>query len=427
LILKGFLFASKHFRLLDTLCKCQSKEYFFINSIIIITLSLLLLLLNFNLFYTFYREALAFSPPFGLQEITNENRHWIQTYGNSDPHLRSNYTDMLAVNYISDGKDLNATIWLASGFESSSIPAYDQPFRKISYGMLIDADSNTKTGYNGADYDLYLVASSGKLNGYLYQLSSTGMYKLVKSINRTQVLTDPNALRGAVSLDLPLSLIGYPSKYNLLFYTAESYKSNEARQFTSWVNIPPPSLEIATSPGSVTIRQGQEQAIPARIKSTTGFSNDVINITLASSNNNRYNYDIASGFNSSDLHVAIQRNQPPLFKISVPKQTPLGIYTIPLIVTIREPSIATLTKPISINTTRGIVDPKFELSKKIPTVGYLTKPVNFTVAVIAPKTIGEEFKDFWGTYGQFIGLFAGGFVGVFAKYLFDRRRKRENE
>jgi hypothetical protein len=406
---------------LDTQYKCQLKEYSFINSVVVIALSLLLLILN--PFYIFYTEAVAFSPPFGLQEITNENRHWIQTYGSNDPHLRSNYTDMLAVNYISDGKDLNATIWSASGFGNSSTHPYNQPYRKIIDGMLIDADSNKKTGYNGADYDLYLEAASGKLNGYLYQLSSTGIYKLVKSINRTQVLGDPNALRGAVSLELPLGLIGYPDKYNLLFYTAESYKSNEVRQFTSWVNIPPPSLEITTLPSNVMIRQGQEQTIPARIKSTTGFSNDVINITLASNTNNRYNYDIASGFNSSDLHVAIERDQPPLFKISVPKQTPLGIYTIPLIVTIREPSIATLTKPISVNATRGVVDPKFELSKKFPTVGYLTKPVNFTVTVIAPKTIGEEFKEFWGTYGQFIGLFAGGFVGVFAKYLFDRRKK----
>ena len=141
------------------------------------------------------------------------------------------------------------------------------------------------------------------------------------------------------------------------------------------------------------IRQGQELLIPARIKSTTGFSNDVINITLAGNNNNN-NYDLATGFNSSDLHVAIERNQPPLSKIGVPRQTPLGIYMIPLIVTIREPSIATQTKPISTNTTRGVVDPKFELSKKFPTVGYLTKPVNFTVAVVAPMTISEQFKDF---------------------------------
>jgi hypothetical protein len=367
-------------------------------------------------------EAFASSPAFELQEISNENPKWVQTYGNSDTHLKSNYTDIQAVNYISDGKTLNATIWLASGFKSS--PVYNDPFRKISYGMLIYGDSNPKTGYNGADYDFYVEVSGGKLNGYLYQLSSTGGYKLLGSKNLTQSLLDPDALRGAVSLELDLSSINYPSKYSLLFYTAESYKSNEVRQFTSWVSIPPPSLEITTSPSNIMIRQGQEQIIPARIKSTTGFSNDVINITLASNNNN---YDIASGFNSNDLHVAIERNQPPLFKIVVPRQTPLGIYTVPLIVTIREPSIATQTKPISTNATRGLVDPEFELSKKYPTVGYLTKPVNFTVTVIAPMTISEQFKEFWGTYGQFIGLFAGGFVGAYAKVIFDKRKRRHEE
>jgi hypothetical protein len=86
---------------------------------------------------------------------------------------------------------------------------------------------------------------------------------------------------------------------------------------------------------------------------------------------------------------------------------------VPLIVTIREPSIAPLSKPLSENTTRGTVDPEFDLSKRFPTVGYLTKPLNFTVTVMAPMTISEQIKDFWGTYGQFIGLFTGGFVGVF--------------
>ena len=41
--------------------------------------------------------------------------------------------------------------------------------------------------------------------------------------------------------------------------------------------------------------------------------------------------------------------------------------------------------------------------------------------------ISEQFKDFWGTYGQFIGLFAGGFVGAYAKMLFDKRKKRHEE
>lgn len=188
--------------------------------------------------------------------------------------------------------------------------------------MLIDADNNPTTGYNGADYDVYVEAASGKLTGYLYQLSSTGFYKLLESINLTKSLTDPNALRGAVSLVLPLNLIDYPSEYNLLFYSAESYKSNEVRQFTNWVSIPPPSLEITTSPSNTTIRQGQEQLIPARIRSTTGFSNDVINITLATNKNDNNNiYDTTSGLNSSELTIDIERNQPPLFKIAVPQLT----------------------------------------------------------------------------------------------------------
>jgi hypothetical protein len=386
-----------------------------INSIIIIIILLPLSLLFLN---PSDEEAVASSPAFELQEITNENPHWVQTYGTSDAHLKSNYTDIKAVNYISDGKTLNTTIWLASGFTSSS-PVYNHdPFRKITYGILIDADSNPKTGYNGADYDFYVELARGKLNGYLYQLSSTGDYIIVGSKNITQSLLDPDALRGAVKLELDLQSINYPSKYDLLFYTAESYKSNEVRQFTSWVSIPPPTLEMSTSPNNIQIRQGQQLLVPARIKSTTGFSNDVLNISLA---------DTASGFNSSDLHVVIERNQPPLFRVAVPQQTPLGIYTVPLIVTIREPSIATQTKPISTSTTRGVVDPKFELSKKFPTVGYLTKPVNFTVTVIAPMTISEQFKDFWGTYGQFIGLFAGGFVGAYAKVIFDKRKKKHDE
>jgi hypothetical protein len=183
---------------------------------------------------------------------------------------------------------------------------------------------------------------------------------------------------------------------------------------------------MTTSPSNIMIRQGEEQLIPARIKSTSGFSNDVINMTVGTNNN-----DMGSGFNSSEVHVAIQRIQLRLFKISIPQQTPLGIYTIPLIVTIREPSAATLTKPISINAREGKVDPEFELSKKYPTVGYLTRPLNLTVTVMPPNSLSDQFREFWGVYGGFItiiGIIAGGFVGAFATMMFDRRKKRrENE
>ena len=53
-----------------------------------------------------------------------------------------------------------------------------------------------------------------------------------------------------------------------------------------------------------------------------------------------------------------------------------------MIVTIREPSAATLAKSISINARGGMVNPEFALSKTYPTVGYLTRPLNLTITVM---------------------------------------------
>lgn len=126
--------------------------------------------------------------------------------------------------------------------------------RKLTYGMLVDADSNTKTGFNGADYDLYVESLDGNLSGYLYQLSTTGGYKLVGSeTNFTHTHGRSSMGPGYVNLNLDLDSINFPSEYSILFYTAESYKSNEVRQFTNWVTIPPPILQISTSPSNITI------------------------------------------------------------------------------------------------------------------------------------------------------------------------------
>ena len=362
------------------------------------------------------------SPSFELQEMINENHDWFQTYGNSDLNLKNNYTDILAVNYLSDSETLNATLWLNAGISNYTDFSYQKPLNKVSYGMLIDADSNSETGYRGADYDFYVELTGGHLSAYIYQLSSTGGYKLIGSnTNFTEVYDESGAYLGSVDFTLDLDTINNPSNYNLLFYSAESLGSNEVRQFTNWVSIPPPTLQVTTSPEDISIRQGENMMVPARIKSSTGFSNDVVNITLSGDKNSEY--AIASGFNSSEIIVNVERIQPPLFKIDIPKETPLGIYSIPLIVTIREPSEAVITKPINVDSSGGKVDPEVEISKKYPTVGYLTKPINLTVTVVAPKTINDHFKEFWGTYGSFIGIFAGAFIGAFAKVLFDKRKK----
>jgi hypothetical protein len=399
-----------------------SKKIISFNLTLVVFSLLLLLLVCAFATTSGYKTANASSPEFELQEMINENRNWFQTYGKSDLNLKNNYTDILAVNYLSDGETLNATLWLNAGISNYTDFSYKKPLNKINYGMLIDADSNSETGYRGADYDLYYELRGGNLSAYLYQLSSTGGYKLIGSnTNFTESYDDSGAFLGSVDFALDLDSINNPNQYNLLFYSAESFGSNEVRQFTSWVSIPPPTLQVTTSPEDISIRQGENLMVPARIKSSTGFSNDVVNITLSGDKNN--DYAITTGFNSSEIIVNVERNQPPLFNIEIPKNTPLGIYSIPLIVTIREPSEAVITKPINVNSLGGKVNPEFEISKDYPTVGYVTKPINLTVTVIAPMTPSDLFKEFWGTYGSFIGIFAGAFIGAFAKVLFDKRKK----
>jgi hypothetical protein len=96
----------------------ESKKYFFsaFASFGIIILLLLLLFVSCSPFH----KTFAASPAFDLQEIKNQRNHWIQTYGNDSAHLKSDYSNLLAVDYLSDGKTLDATFWLALGENGST-------------------------------------------------------------------------------------------------------------------------------------------------------------------------------------------------------------------------------------------------------------------------------------------------------------------
>jgi hypothetical protein len=395
----------------------QSKKYFFsvFASFDIIIIMLLLLLLLLFISSSPFHNTFAASPAFDLQGLIDQRSDWVQTYGNDSTHLKSDYANLLETDYFSNGKTLNATFWLASSnLENAS--AYNQPFKKISYGMLIDIASTTiNAGYNGADYDFYIEAVNGKWSQYLYQLSSTGAYVLIESkINYSEPFGGPTIGPGYVKLQLDLGSINYPSEYGISFYTAESFKSNEVRDFSSWVAIPPSTLKMSTSPSNIIVRQGEQQLIPADIFST--FSNNVTSLT--------FNNNVGSNFNSSGLHVSIQRIQPPLFNAQVSPQTPVGIYTVPFAASVLIDTEVTSTKPIFTNTTSGFVDPEFLISKKYPTTGYITNPeMNLTITVMPPLNVSDQFKGFWSTYGQPISIIMGGFAGGFASLVFGRVKK----
>jgi hypothetical protein len=405
----------------------QSQKYSsltFAPFVSIFTLLLLLLLILFS--YSPHHKAFAVSPAFDQIFITDAQwgkNDWVQTHGNDSSHLKSDYANLLAVDYLSDGKTLDATLWLKSTIENAS--TYNQPFKKIRYGMLIAIVSLPPTsGYNGANYNYYIEAVNGKWSEYLYELSATGASELIKSkINYTEPFGGPTLGPGYVHLRLDLGSINYPSAYGLSFYTAESFKSNEVRDFTTWIAIPPATIHVLTHPKNIVIRQGETQLIPAEME--TPYSKNVSSIT----------FDKHTDFSSAGSHVSTQTIHPPSFKVEVSPQTPVGVYNIPfvasmLIATTYTSSLISAPATATVDRATEVVDPEFQVSKKYPTIGYATGPANLTINVIPPLTLNETFTAFWATYGNEVALIASGAVGafsaIFVDYVKDRKEHKKN-
>jgi hypothetical protein len=303
---------------------------------------------------------------------------------------------------------------------SENASVYNQPFKKIRYGVLIAIVSLPQnSGYNGANYNYYVETVNGKWDEYLYQLSSKGTSALLESkTNYTEPFSNPTIGPGYVKLRLNLDSINTPSNYGLSFYTAESFKSSEVRDFTNWVAVPPPVIDILTHPENIVIRQGEKKIIPTEIE--TALSNNVTGIA----------FEYGTNFSSNGLSVSAQRIQPPLFEVEVSPQSPVGVYTVPFEASMLIQTTSS-TSPMFNGTVTGIVDPEFQVSKKYPTTGDIIGKGNLTIEVIPPLTVNEEFMAFWNTYGTPMVILGSGAAGVFATIFIDymkslkRRRKHK--
>ena len=374
-----------------------------------------MLLISNSLFHNAFAESPAFDQVMIPDApMSNQKNDWVQTYGNDSTHLKSGYANMLAINYDSDGKTLDATFWLASNLENAS--TYNEPLKHIRYGMLIAIVSLPQnSGYNGANYDFYIEAVNGKWSQYLYQLSSTGTRSLVYSkTNYTESFGDPTIGPGYVKLRLDLAYIHSPSSYGLSFYTAESFKSNEDRDFTGWVGVPPAAIATLTHPKDVVVRQGQESLIPAEVE--TPLSNNVTSLK----------FDNGTYYSSNGLSVSTEKIQPPLFKIKVSPQTPVGVYTIPFVASLLIQTTSSKF-PVFNDTVTGFADPEFQISKKYPTIGSITGNANLTISVIPPLSINETFMAFWTMYGTPIVILVGGAVGAFSSLFIDYLKDRKEQ
>ncbi len=323
--------------------------------------------------------------------------------------LLDNSSDIQKVTYSSNGRALNATLWLGGAVRGTP-SAYGAS--TVAYGILVDADNNPTTGKFGVDYqkEIQWTNKTKNWNSFLVEYSSPAHFRTIQlQRNNTGILYNQNY----IPLSLDLSSITSPSKYRVLFYSIVIYNNSSKMvlDLTNWIDIPPPEFTISTLPDPVLLRQGEQKDIGVQLKSSSGTTTTAVGFTSAENYSNIKVEFNPNMMNRSSLGGA---GTPAPFRIVVPADAQVGLYSIPMLVNISTGSIFP-SKFINL--------PNFNLS--VPTQGYFSTKTNLTLSVLAPPTIGEQIKDFWTVYGGIISILTAGFAGAFSTYLFDHLKQRK--
>jgi hypothetical protein len=357
-------------------------------------------------------KVFAISPSFAIQEITDPPNDWVnmttkQHTQNSDPS-----TDILSVNYFSDGKFLNATLWLTFPFKDRPIK-----YAEVNYGMLIDADFNPSTGYDGIDYQLQ-VGWNNQTKTWDKTLSEWGTNGQIRTLDIKHNYTGFFEKQGKfVELSLNLNSILNPNKYKVTFYAEVKKGDNIMTDFTRWVAIPPLKLFISTMPPSLTLTKGDTKTIEVRINSTEGYEPLVF-------------------LNAEDRTGNIKANfQRDFNKVPVPIPS-YGIATIPLTISAsKDAMVAPHTIVISGNSTfppaelfglehSGSSSPIPESEKRSANIA-----THSTMAVMVqePLSLIDVFSDLWTKLGPAFTFVFGITIDRIAPWLYGKIRGKNNK
>lgn len=403
---------------------------------LLLVLSLLLLLITTISYAPLpISKVLADSPSFSRQEVGDDERDGININGLAGMQTADDYkdpldnsTDILKITYLSDAKNLNASLWLGGNFTKD--PAA-KGAEAVVYGMLVDVDSNPRTGFQGVDYQLEVqwMNSSKIWNMFLGEYPSVDNASLrdpaeyLKILDIKQNYTDffvDN--KPYITLSLPLDDVAFPSKFKAMYYGIVIYdSSNMVVDLGSWIDIPPADLTISTLPNPVVIRQGEQKNIAVQLKSNDGVISNVASFLpienyskIDMQSNNVDEPEGAAGGSGGEPQSSSNMG-PTTFITRVASDAEIGEYTIPILV----------------NISTGSVFPSefLRLSNftfSVPTKGNLLTVANLTMTVTEPVTTQEQIKEFWGAYGGIITLVGAGFGGGLASYVLDRVKSRKN-
>jgi hypothetical protein len=223
-----------------------------------------------------FEESLASSPSFIRQTLIDNSNYWVDVANDKRTTNGIPSTDIRTVTYSSNGRTLEATFWLYSAFDKTLPDPYGN-LNKISYGIFIDTDFDKQSEYRME------IQKFKERNWTKIVREFEPFFPLPKSSKFLEVernyigFFNKNWDDRYVNVTLDLADIGFPDRYQILFYTEQRLNCSGSAcktvkyDFTEWALIPPPSVSISTSPKSLEIIPGEEKTIDIEVNSTTDF------------------------------------------------------------------------------------------------------------------------------------------------------------
>ena len=414
---------------------------------------IILIIVSYNFFPVYY--VFGESPSFSLQGINNTHHHWHLEKGSffeqesaknitqcSTKREHFPFPKIAAVNYISSGKTLNATLWLASPFqeptaspivlkEASMLPSsvldkhnnflhftikkhiIKENVRK--YAFIIHVDSTYDIGQT------YQVAIDWNNTNHIWRRATTESVPSSLQIEN-RVLQHENNYnlsfvpgQNYVDLSLNLSLLSYPSQYSILAYALDAYQEDSVFcklvDVTDIVHIPPPDFGMTTLPSSVSLFAGENKPVELQVKSNTNLPS---NISLSTDQNST----VKLTFEPKKLYISPFGISSSLIHVKALDNATANPYTLPIKANSSFSTAVTnwLTGDILTNPgTEAIIR---------------AANFNFTVLVRPPPTPSEQLNAVWSAWGTpisgiigLIGVVLGGIGGWLLKHFKSKKGK----
>jgi hypothetical protein len=246
----------------------------------------LFLLMTLMILYTHFQEKVwGDSPSFPIQQIDDASEDW-NIFDNSSEIAKSTEvaedssdcdksfeyipSDITTVNYYSDGKYLNATLWLSSPFEE-----FVHNLSSRDYVIYVDVKSVYDARISDYASGISWTNSSKSWTKELYEYSASGdRWKYLKIMaDHTGFFEEGN---NYISLSLDLKSINLPEEYGVIFAAVDTFRKNNNvyctyRDNTGFFPVPPPQYNISTSQNSLFLKKGQEKTIELRMNSDANF------------------------------------------------------------------------------------------------------------------------------------------------------------